>query len=208
MKIRVAVFSWMLASSAAQMTAQTRVDLKMQSKSVDFSGASSTKPVRTGTNLPSACSVGEFFFQTSASPGVNTYICPTANLWTHAGTASVFGRTGVVAAQSGDYTFSQIGGAAGKSQLPASVMYTDSPGGSPGFASTATNWLGLDSTANKWHIWDGQDGTLPVLHPGDSVLIQGATRAQPPTPSAGQAALYVNSADKKIHSVDDTGLDT
>ena len=198
----------MLASSASQTTAQTRVDLKTQSKSVDFSGASSTKPMRLGASLPATCSAGELFFLTSGSPGANVYLCPTANVWTPAGTASVFGRTGAVAAQSGDYTFSQIGGAAAKSQLPPSAMYNDAPLASPGFASAATNWLGFDSTANKWHIWDGQDGTLPVLHAGDAILIQGGTRAQPPTPSSGQAVVYVNNIDKKIHSVDDTGLDT
>ncbi len=208
MKIRVVVFSWMLAYSGLRTTAQTRVDLKSQSKSVDFSGASSTKPLRAGSSLPATCSVGELFFLISGSAGANIYFCPTTNTWTVPGTASVFGRTGAVTAQSGDYTFPQIGGTAVKSQLPASAMFTDSPPASPGFASAATNWLGFDSTANKWHVWDSQDGTLPVLHPGDAVLIQGGMRAQPVTPPSGQAALYVNNTDKKIHSVDDSGLDT
>ena len=208
MKIRVVVFSWMLASSGLQTTAQTRVDLKTQSKSVDFSGASTTKPLKAGNSLPATCSVGELFFLTSGSAGTSVYVCSATNAWMVPGTASVFGRTGAVTAQSGDYTFSLIGGTAVKSQLPSIAMYTDSPPASPGFASAATNWLGFDSTANKWHIWDGQDGTLPVLHPGDAILIQGGVRAQPTTPPSGQAALYVNSTDKKIHSVDDTGLDT
>ena len=208
MKIRVVVFGWMLAFSASQTTAQTKVDLKTQSKSVDFSGSTSTKPLKAGISLPPTCSVGELFFLTSGSSGFNIYICSATNAWTVPGTASVFGRTGAVAAQSGDYTFSQIGGTAGKSQLPSSAMYTDLLLASPGFASAAANWLGFDSTANKWHIWDGQDGTLPVLHASDAVLIQGGVRAQPATPPSGQAALYVNSADKKIHSVDDSGLDT
>lgn len=47
-----------------------------------------------------------------------------------------------------------------------------------------------------------------MLHPGDAILIQGGVRAQPATPPSGQAALYVNSTDKKIHSVDHSGLDT
>jgi hypothetical protein len=208
MKIRVVVFSWMLASSGLQTIAQTRVDLKTQSKSVDFSGVSFTKPLKAGSSLPGTCSVGELFFLTSGTPGSNIYTCSAANAWTGTATVTVFGRTGDVVAQNGDYTFSQIGGTAVKSQLPSTAVFTDSPPASPGFASAATNWLGFDSTANKWHIWDGQDGTLPVLHPGDAILIQGGVRAQPATPPSGQAALYVNSSDKKIHSVDDSGLDT
>ena len=38
---------------------------------------------------------------------------------TLAGALSVFGRTGAIAAQTGDYTFAQIAGSVGSSQLPA-----------------------------------------------------------------------------------------
>jgi len=54
----------------------------------------------------------------------------SANYWEpktlpNALVASVFGRTGPIAAQAGDYSFAQISGAAGASQLPAVAMRTD-----------------------------------------------------------------------------------
>jgi hypothetical protein len=61
---------------------QTLVDLRTQSKSVDFSGATSTKPMQTGSSLPSTCAVGQFFFLTSAPAGSNVYACDAVNVWT------------------------------------------------------------------------------------------------------------------------------
>jgi hypothetical protein len=54
----------------------------------------------------------------------------SANYWEpktvpNALVTSVFGRTGPIAAQAGDYSFAQISGAAGASQLPAVAMRTD-----------------------------------------------------------------------------------
>ena len=69
-------------SIAATGLAQTALDLRTQSKSVDFSGATSTKPMQTGNSLPSTCAVGQFFFLTSASAGSNVYACNPANTWT------------------------------------------------------------------------------------------------------------------------------
>ena len=169
--------------------AQTRIDLRTQVKSVDFSSADSTLPSQTGTQLPATCNVGQSYFKTDATPGQNWYLCLAGNQWTvqggalpavtgNAGTvlftdgsslfwkglggdisgspntvtlngllgrplsaaapqtgqtlawsgtawapqnaavASVFGRTGTITAQSGDYGFSQIGGTVASSQLP------------------------------------------------------------------------------------------
>ena len=88
----------------------------------DASGAAATKPAKAGAALPSTCGAGEFFFNTAATSGRNIYLCNPANTWTQVsagGVTSVLGRTGVVVAQSGDYTFSQIGGAVASGQLPA-----------------------------------------------------------------------------------------
>jgi len=115
----------------------------------DVSSAGSTKPVKSGTSLPSTCSPGELFFKTDATPGENLYACTSTNTWTQVSGAggvtsfigltdtpssytsygnkpvvvkatedglefgsfpvtSVFGRTGAVSAQAGDYTASQI----------------------------------------------------------------------------------------------------
>ena len=48
----------------------------------DASGAATTKPAKTGTALPATCGVGEVFFNSSASPGANLYLCAAANAWT------------------------------------------------------------------------------------------------------------------------------
>jgi hypothetical protein len=61
---------------------QTLVDLRTQSKSVDFTGANSTKPYKSGSSLPLTCGVGEAFFNTSAAAGKNLYICTAPNVWT------------------------------------------------------------------------------------------------------------------------------
>ena len=60
---------------------QTLVDVRTQSKSVDFSAAGSTKPMQTGSSLPSICAVGQFFFLTTAPAGSNVYACNPANTW-------------------------------------------------------------------------------------------------------------------------------
>lgn len=70
------------AALAVPAYGQTRVDLKNQGKNVDFTSAASTKPFRTGTELPAGCSLGEVFFKTNASAGRNWYACTAENTWT------------------------------------------------------------------------------------------------------------------------------
>ncbi len=60
---------------------QTQVDLRTQSKSVDFAGAPSTRPFKTGSSLPPSCEVGELFFRTGVAAGSNLYGCTSANQW-------------------------------------------------------------------------------------------------------------------------------
>ena len=69
-------------TAIALCQAQTRIDPKTQSKSIDFSSASSTKPSRTGASLPALCAVGQTFLNTTAQPGQNWYVCTAANVWT------------------------------------------------------------------------------------------------------------------------------
>jgi hypothetical protein len=69
------------AAAITMCQAQTRVDLRTQSKSIDFSSASSTKPSQTGASLPATCSVGQTFLNTIAQPGQNWYVCAAANVW-------------------------------------------------------------------------------------------------------------------------------
>ncbi len=62
--------------------AQTKVDLRTQAKTVDFSQADSTRPSKTGTSLPATCAAGETFLRLDAPAGRNWYTCLTANQWT------------------------------------------------------------------------------------------------------------------------------
>jgi hypothetical protein len=61
--------------------AQTQVDLRNQTKFVDFGNAQSTRPAKVGTALPAICGVGEQFFLSSAPAGLNVYACVAANTW-------------------------------------------------------------------------------------------------------------------------------
>ena len=63
------------------LSAQTQIDLRTQAKNVDFSGATSTRPMKTGTTLPATCVVGNMFFNTAAPAGANLYGCTSANTW-------------------------------------------------------------------------------------------------------------------------------
>jgi hypothetical protein len=59
----------------------TMVDLRHQTRNVDFSGAAYTKPSKTGTGLPPTCSLGETYFRTDAVAGQNFYGCTAPNVW-------------------------------------------------------------------------------------------------------------------------------
>jgi len=204
---------WLYALFITGGRAQTLLDLRTQSKSVDFSAAQSTKPMQTGSSLPGTCAVGQFFFLTSAPAGSNVYACNPANAWVTEGTgitvtsgttndvlsnngssiqwlplggdisgtpsgltvgrlqgrpvsstapsngqvlqwnasanqwqpaagsggvATVFGRSGAITAQTGDYSFGQISGIVGSSQLP-------SAGGDVGGALTSATVTGIQN---------------------------------------------------------------
>lgn len=80
---------WLLVSLGTTATfGQTLIDLRTQAKSVDFSAANTTKPFKSGTVLPSTCSVGEMFYKTDATAGNNLYGCTALNSWTLQGGGS------------------------------------------------------------------------------------------------------------------------
>jgi hypothetical protein len=74
-------FIALLAVGAAAVYSQTQVDLRTQSKTVDFTQAPETRPVKTGTALPAICAVGDLYFLTTAVPGANLYACVAVNTW-------------------------------------------------------------------------------------------------------------------------------
>jgi hypothetical protein len=71
----------LLVSWGLTLAAQTQIDLRTQAKNIDFSAASSTRPIKTGTALPATCVVGNMFFETNAPAGANLYGCTAANTW-------------------------------------------------------------------------------------------------------------------------------
>ncbi len=75
---------WVAAAGAA-IWGQTQVDLRTQSKSVDFSAAPVTKPMSAGTVLPASCTAGQMYFLESAPVGANLYACTSPNVWTAQG---------------------------------------------------------------------------------------------------------------------------
>ena len=89
----------LLLGFSALAGAQTMVDLGRQGRNVDFSSAASTKPSKTGVNLPPVCSTGETFFKTDALAGQNLYGCTSANVWTLQGDG---GGSGGGASQAAD----------------------------------------------------------------------------------------------------------
>jgi hypothetical protein len=96
----------MVALCAATLYGQTQVDLPTQSKRVDFSGANATKPFKSGTVLPPACSVGEMFFKLDAPAGANLYACTSLNTWTPQ-TVSGGGGGVSMASQLGDFAITR-----------------------------------------------------------------------------------------------------
>lgn len=63
------------------VSAQSLIDLKTQTKNVDFSAAISTRPEKTGTVLPVTCNTGDLFFNTAAAIGSNLFGCVAPSTW-------------------------------------------------------------------------------------------------------------------------------
>jgi hypothetical protein len=107
----------LLFTLAGQAFGQTMVDLRTQSKSVDFSTQPSTKPAVVGTALPGTCQTGQLFFNSAASPGANLFGCTAANTWTlmsSAGSGSGSSGSGSgasMASQLGDFATTLSNGA-------------------------------------------------------------------------------------------------
>jgi hypothetical protein len=71
---------WTMTGVGA-LLGQTRVDLGVQSKNVDFSAAIETKPMKIGPTIPGTCNTGDMFLLLSAPAGANIYACVATNTW-------------------------------------------------------------------------------------------------------------------------------
>ena len=94
-----------LSLSGALVRAQTQIDARTQTKNIDFSRAVSTKPVKTGVDLPSSCSAGELAIKLSDTAGKYLYICAAADTWmswsTQSGLPPVAGQADSVLSNDG-----------------------------------------------------------------------------------------------------------
>jgi hypothetical protein len=114
----------------ALANAQTLVDLRTQSKSVNFTAANYTSPFQSGTSLPATCSAGQAYFETNAAAGLNLYGCTASNSWTLLSAGILLGDvTGTPSAT----TVSQIQGRPVSSTAP-------SGGQALAWSSTSGNW--------------------------------------------------------------------
>lgn len=171
---------------------QTQVDLRTQSKSVDFSGAGSTKPMQTGSSLPTICATGQFFFLTGAAAGNGVYACNPANTWAmegntpsvSAGTANeVLSNNGSTAqwqALGGDITGAPAAVTVGR--LQGRTVSTTAP--------TGGQVLQWNAASSQWQPAPGQAGNAAYVFTTQvSITIPGTVH------QFGTANLIVNCYD-------------
>ena len=156
---------------------QTLIDLRTQTKSVDFSAAGSTKPIKTGASLPATCAPGEVFFLTSAPAGSNVHGCNPVNVWTAQGAnLSVnSGTTDQVLSSNGNSTqWVALGGDV--SGAPGAVTVNGLQGRNVGNAVPSDGQvLKWNAAANAWQPAAGQTGNSSFVFASQtSITIPGS----------------------------------
>ena len=153
-----------LMTAGVALWGQTQVDLRTQSREVDFSAAPSTKPAKTGTSLPVACGVGEAFFLTTAQPGANWYLCAATNIW------SLQGGGGGVVSNANDVRFLLTNTSSTVLTLNG-AMSTSNPavivGGMTAYKFTAPSTIAVSGTASTGTVrvcFDPTTGQLSLYH--------------------------------------------
>lgn len=107
---------WKIDSATGNLMSLSTGGITGVSGTVDFSGSAHALPAKVGVGAakPSTCTLGEQYFASDVTAGQNLFGCTAANIWTLEGgggsgaVTSVFGRTGAVTPQSGDYTTTQV----------------------------------------------------------------------------------------------------
>jgi hypothetical protein len=138
----------------------TTIDLKAQSKNVDFTSASSTRPFKSGTALPATCSVGEMFYLTSATAGTNVYGCTAPNTWALEGGAGVQTASqlsDLVASPSSTTTLTI--GASCSVATPCNVRFSGAT-----HAYTVSTSATISAGTGTAYIYLDQNGNLTVGH--------------------------------------------
>jgi len=137
---------------------QTTVDLRTQSKNVDFSNAPSTRPAKTGTALPATCNVGEAFFNTAAAAGNNLYGCAATNVWALEGGSGGGSSSLPAMAVSANGTLLSIG-ATCSTASPCNVRI-----GSTVYSFTNGASATISSGSGTAFVYVDSNGTLTVGH--------------------------------------------
>src|ERR1700690_1303434 len=140
MRNRTLVCCWLLQ---AALHAQTQIDLRTQSKAVDFSAAASTQPAKKGTTLPGTCVAGEQFFKTDATAGQNLYLCAAANTWSQSGQIPA---TVAATNQSNTYTTGTQDFSGAAHTLPA---LKGTAAGKPATCTTGEQYFATDAAAGQ-----------------------------------------------------------
>ncbi len=137
----------LLIFAAHGAKSQTQVDLRTQSKSVDFSRAASTLPVQTGTALPGSCALGALYFLTNAPAGANLYACVAANSWSL--------ETGGGSATSGS--------GAPQGTCTTGAVYDDTVNSNTWFCENPGAWqLALTTSNTGAFVLTGENGATPA----------------------------------------------
>lgn len=189
-RVATGLFVWLVCIVPGD--GQTLVDLRTQSKRVDFSAAASTKPMQTGSTLPGTCAVGQFFFLTGAPAGSNVYACNPANTWVVEGNSlSVDGSTAnkILSSDGNNIQWLALGGDV--SGAPAGVTVSRLQGRSISNTAPANGQvLQWDSVANAWRPAAAQAGNSGYVFTAQtSITIPGTTH------QFGTANLIVNCYD-------------
>jgi len=154
-----------LLAGGLALWGQTQVDLKTQSRGVDFSAAPSTAPAKTGTSLPVACSVGQAYFLTNAQPGANWYLCTATNIWTVQG-----GSGGAVVNNPNDVRFLLTNTSPAVLTLNGTISNINPAiifGGTTAYKFTTASTItvsGTPSTGTVYQCFDPSTGQLSLYH--------------------------------------------
>lgn len=167
------VLRFIFVSLCVQLArSQTQIDLQAQARNVDFTMAATTRPMKSGTTLPSTCSVGEMFFLANAAAGANLYGCATANAWTLESSSSGGGGGGSsvqnasqladLAATRNSSTVLVIGSTCSPT-TPCNVRF-----GSVAFSITSSTSATITSGSGRAFIYVDSAGNLTV---GNNVAV-------------------------------------
>lgn len=174
MKQTLCVVCVLAYASGFYVYAQTQVDLRTQGKSIDFAGAPSTRPMKTGASLPPSCNIGELYFLSTAASGANVYGCVAANIWAPESSpgqggavTSVAGRTGAISLQAADLTDCRVSQSSPTAVSLNACNFSYPNGGFWTLPGASVTILSGTGTA---YIYARPEGVLEVSHSGTLVI--------------------------------------